>query len=175
MDGAGRAGAALLLVAALCGCATVKPAGPGPAATGRLAVQVAAHGDQPARGVSAAFELRGDGRTGEMVLNSPLGLRVAEARWSPGLAVLTTDRGEARYSDLHDLARDALGESVPLQALPDWLQGRAWPGAPAQPVAGGFEQLGWQVDLSGFTEGLLVAVRSVPPAVTVRARLERPS
>lgn len=122
--------------------------------------------------MSAAFELRGNGERGELRLNSPLGTRVASARWSPGVAVLTTQDGEQGFADLEELSRRALGENLPLAALPDWLAGRPWAGAPHTVAAAGFEQLGWQVDLARRGEGWVQARRAAPPAVLVRVRIE---
>lgn len=172
----GRRGVAAALIATLLlggGCATTPP--PAGWLSGRLLVKVEAAGDQPARSVSSAFELRGDDREGELRLNSPLGLRVATATWAPGLARLVTGDGEARYADLDALARDALGEALPLRALPDWLRGRPWPGADSRPAGAGFDQLGWHVALDRFEAGWVEASRATPPAVVVRARLERPA
>jgi outer membrane lipoprotein LolB len=143
--------------------------------SGRLQVKVEATADTPSRSVASAFELRGDGDEGELRLNSPLGTRVATAIWAPGVARLATSDGERRYADLDELSRDALGETLPLRALPTWLRGQPWPGADSRATATGFEQFGWQISLLRFAgEGLLEAARSAPPAVTVRARLEKP-
>ena len=90
--------------------------------------------------------MRGDGRSGELRLNSPLGTRVAQARWAPGVAVLDTPEGERSFGTLDELSRQALGEALPLAALPDWMRGRPWPAAPHRVQDGGFEQLGWSVD-----------------------------
>jgi outer membrane lipoprotein LolB len=62
-----------------------------------------------------------------------------------------------------------------MAALIDWLRGRPWAGAPSRVLDGGFEQLGWRVGLTEFAEGLLMATRQGAPAVSVRARLERPT
>lgn len=165
------AAAAVAAALALAGCATPPPAD---LVAGRLAVKVAATPEQPARSVTSAFELRGDGRRGELSLTSPLGSIVARARWAPGEAWLaTSDGGERRFDDLDSLSRDALGEALPLQALPSWLRGQPWPGAASQPAAAGFEQLGWQVDLARWAEGLVDVSRQAPPAVSLRARVER--
>lgn len=166
-----RAGAALLL-AAMAGCATV-PRMEQPI-SGRLSLQVAASDGQPARGFNASFDLRGTAEAGELRLSTPLGPQIASARWAPGEVVLVASQGEQRFSSLAALAQEALGEALPLQALPDWLQGRPWPGATAQAGAAGFEQLGWALDLSRRAEGFIIATRAQAPAVSLRVRLETP-
>jgi outer membrane lipoprotein LolB len=169
---AGAGLAALLAV----GCAT-RPAAEDPAAwtSGRLALQVEASADRPASSLSADFDLRGDGRRGELVLTSAIGTRIARARWTADEAVLDAGQGEVRYPDLETLSREALGEALPLRALPSWLAGRAWEQAPSTPRAGGFEQLGWTVGLADFPAGRVQAVREAAPRVVVRVRLERPA
>ena len=150
---------------------------PGETLSGRLSVRVEADGAAPARSLSAAFELRGDPKTGRLDLSTPLGSVLAQARWSPAKVVLATPRGETDFSDLDALTREVLGESLPVAALFDWLHGRPWPGAsrPAVGAAGpGFEQLGWAVDLAHFDEALVSARRESPPPVTVRIKLDRP-
>ena len=171
MRWAGRGG---LAAAVLCAaCASVEPP-PATVVSGRLSVHVAAHAGQPARGVNAAFDLQGNAEAGELRLSTPLGPQVAAARWAPGLARLVTGDGEKSYADLASLAYDALGESLPLQALPDWLSGRPWPGAASQAHADGFAQLGWTIDLAGWDQGFVSAHRASEPPVTLRVRLERP-
>ena len=167
-----RALAALALVL-LAACATPPPA-PGEAAwtSGRLSVRVAATADRPAQSMSAGFELRVDGETGELRLNSPLGTRVASARWAPGLAVLQTPEGERRFDTLDELSRQALGEALPLPALPDWIAGRPWPAAPHAPPGDGFDQLGWSVLLARQAEGRIEARRQAAPTVVVLVRLD---
>jgi outer membrane lipoprotein LolB len=127
------------------------------------------------RSVTAAFELRGTARSGQLDLNSPLGNVMARASWTPEEVLLVTPDGSARFDDLDALGREVLGESLPMAALFDWLHGRPWPDAPSAPIEGGrgFEQLGWKVDLAGFDAGSIVATRDAPPAVMVRARVER--
>jgi len=161
------------MVLLLAGCASTAPA-PGETVwtTGRLSVRIEAQADRAAQSVSAGFELRGDGRGGELRLNSPLGTRVATARWAPGLAVLDDGRGEQAYENLAALAQQALGEALPLEALPDWLAGRPWAGAPHAAATEGFTQLGWQVDLSRRVEGWIEMHRSSPPSVRVRVKLD---
>jgi outer membrane lipoprotein LolB len=164
-----------LALAALAGCATVPPPPPTAAISGRLALQVEAFHDRPAQSLSASFDLRGNADTGELRLSTPLGTTLAAAFWAPGEARLVTPQGERRFDDLDALSRDTFGESLPLRALPDWLQGRPWAGteaARALPSGPGFEQLGWTVDLAGFDAGQWRAWRAGPPAVRLRAQLD---
>lgn len=165
------AGAGALLLA-LGGCA-VAPSGPVDY-SGRLAVQVAAQGDRPAQSHSAAFELGGDARDGHLRLLSPLGTVVADARWQADRVTLETGEGPRQYPSLEALARDTLGEAIPLAALLAWLHGQPWAGAPHEPMDGGFRQLGWTVDTHALVEeGQLLAHRDAAPTVTLRARLDR--
>lgn len=169
-----RAAFFVAAVLVLAGCAT-RPVDDAslPWTSGRLSVQVEGSAERGASSVSAGFDLRGDGRRGELRLSSPLGVLLAATRWSADEVVLATGQGETRFADLDSLSREALGEVVPLRAFPDWLAGRPWAGAPAQLQPGGFEQLGWSVSLVGFEAGRIDAVRAAPPRVTVRVRLER--
>jgi len=166
--------AALLLA----GCTTLT----GPAndvddtISGRLSVRV---DGQPDRSVSAGFELSGNAHQGQLLLTGPLGATAARARWAPGQVLLARAGGaEERYADLDELAQAALGEAVPMAALFSWLRGRAWPGATSAARADGapgFEQLGWQIHLGRWADGAVDAVRTAPPAITVRARVELPA
>ena len=145
-----------------------------PWTTGRLSLRVGASADKPSLGVNAAFELRGNGEEGELRLLSPLGTRVATATWAAGRATLYTADGERAFNNLEDIAREALGEPLPLAALPDWLAGRPWPRQPFRSIANGFEQLGWQVSTHERAEGRVEATRESPPAVQLRVRLDLP-
>ena len=174
--------AALALTSA---CTSLAPLPPSAAESaplsGRLAIRVEASPGGDARSFSAAFDLRGSAGDGSLGLSTPLGSVLARARWQPGEVSLATPQETRRFADLDALTREVLGESVPVEAWFDWLQGRPWPGAPstARPLAtnsaaAGFEQLGWAVDLSRLGDGRVVAVRERPaPAVTVRIQLDR--
>lgn len=156
----------------LAACATVSVTDPAPWITGRLSLQMEAHAGQAARSASAAFELRAHGEAGELRLNSPLGIRAATARWAPGLAALDQGQGEQVYASLAELSQQALGEALPLQALPDWLAGRPWPAAPHAATAVGFEQVGWDVNLARRSEGWVEMRRAAPPALRLRVKLD---
>ena len=173
--------ASLSAAVLMAGCAVAPKqidAAGGETLSGRLAVRVEASDGAPARSVSAAFELQGDGDTGRLDLSTPLGSVLAQARWAPGRVTLTTPQGESRFGDLDALTREVVGESLPVAALFDWLRGRPWPGAAskanAAPAEAGFEQLGWVVSLVRFDEAWVAARRDRAPAVTVRAKLDRP-
>ena len=167
------AGAALLA-----GCATRRvPESARPdQISGRLAVRVAADGNQVERGIGVGFELNGSPQAGRIEFTSPLGNLVARAQWSPQQVLLVTPQGEQRFADLDSMSRVVLGESIPLAAFFDWLSGRAWPGAAARNFSQGkgFEQLGWRVDLSRFDDAVVIATRPMTPEVTVRAVVDRP-
>lgn len=159
----------------LTACAQAPVQGGATRLSGRLSLQVAAHEALPARGLNASFDLQGTAEAGELRLSVPLGPQIAAARWSPGQASLDGPEGRQAFTSLPDLSRRALGEDLPLQALPDWLAGRPWPGAPHLSTgAAGFEQLGWSIDLGRQAEGFIIASRAQAPAVTLRVRLDNP-
>ena len=165
-----RAPGGLLVVCAIvsAGCA-LRTHDEAPAISGLIAVRI---DETPARQFSAEFELSGDAYQGLLRLGGPLGTTAAEARWSSAGAILVTAQGSQSYPDPDSLARAALGESLPLAALIDWLRGRPWPLASSEPADLAFTQLGWRIDLSRFTQGWIEARRERLPAVTVRARIE---
>ena len=149
-------------------CTTVPPALPSEASevlSGRLALRVEPVANEAPRSVSAAFDLRGDSRAGTLGLSTPLGSMLAQARWSPAEVVLTTPRETRRFASLDALTREALGESVPIEAWFDWLRGRPWPGAPhaAEPRRPGIDSRG----------GGLSPARLARRPVAVRRRHDR--
>ena len=155
------------------GCASLRPA---PAElSGRLALRVEASAGQPSRSFSADFDLRGDAERGTLRLTGALGATLAEVRWQPGRAELADAQGTRAFDTLDAMAQALFGEPLPLGALTDWLRGRPWAGAASTAAARGFEQLGWRVDLASFAEGVVAATRERAPAVSLRARVERPA
>jgi outer membrane lipoprotein LolB len=139
---------------------------------GRLAVRVE---NDPQRSFSASFVLEGSGQAGRLSLSTALGSQVAMARWLPGRVWLVDGDGTHEFDDMAELSRRTLGEEIPLEAFFDWLGGRPWPGQSSAPLSGsapGFRQLGWDVRLDRFGDGLLVAQRLATPSVTLRAKLD---
>ncbi|MFM2066496.1 MAG: hypothetical protein RLZZ584_1405 [Pseudomonadota bacterium] len=170
---------ALLVGAGLIGLAgcTSLPAGPAPASlashsNGRIALSV--QGDA-ARSMSAGFELRGDVHAGILSLSTPLGTQLARASWQGRRIELATSDGVRHYHSLDALAEDAFGQPLPMAALFDWLKGRAWSGAPYTALVDepGYLQLGWEVRLGRYDDGLIIAKRlGPPPLVSVRVKLD---
>ena len=174
-----RAGAAAIWVAAalVAGCASLRePASPD-VISGRLTVRVDAPAGDTPHTLTAGFDLEGSAEHGSLSLATPLGTRIAQARWSPQQVLLVTPDGETAYPDLDALTRRLVGEALPVAAFFDWLRGRPWPGAPSSALApaqgAGFSQLGWQVSFAGPGHSAILAHRDAPPAVTVRAMIER--
>ena len=139
----------VLLVAAalLAGCAAPPPSSQG--LSGKLGYQLEASAGQRAQAGSALFELQGDSSSGSLLLNSPLGTALAQARWDSSGIWLEDTHGPRRYADMDALGA-ALGlalqgPALPLRLLLDWLQGRPSSLAPYQDIENGFEQEGWQV------------------------------
>jgi len=152
---------------------------------GRFAITVNEEsGKQSA--VQGGFSWSDDGRRYVLDLTNPLGSTEARVEGEPGAASLTKADGTRLVADNPDaLAEDALGSSVPVSGLRDWLRGKL----PAQPEASdvsrdelgrpaSFEQGGWRAKLSRYdTLGpqLLVLERLEPGRrVTVRLVVNQP-
>jgi outer membrane lipoprotein LolB len=143
--------------------------------SGRLSLRVAEDTRQqparPAQNLAAGFELQGDATRGELRLASSFGTLLALARWAPEQVSLRTADGERTFSDLDSLSQVVLGEAVPLAALPDWMAGRPWDGAPHVLLENGFEQAGWLVNTSRKAEGRIEAQRVAAPQAQLRVQL----
>lgn len=171
--------AALALLTGACSLLPRAPAPPAyqaePSAAhfeGRLAVRV---DDDPKRSFSANFVLDGNARSGQLTLSTAVGTQVALARWLPGRVWLVNGEGTREFDALDQLARETLGEDIPLVAFFDWLGGKPWPEAPSHPLnsqAPGFLQMGWEVRLDRYSDGLVIAQRQSPSSVSVRAKLD---
>ena len=155
---------AAALVTTLAGCASVGGAAATDAAashwSGRMSLRV---DSAPPQSYSAFFDLRGNAKSGQLQLTSPIGNTLGLARWAPGQATLQSGSDILQFDSPEAMIEAATGAAIPLDALFGWLDGRQ------QAVAG------WQADLSQISSGRLQAVRESPkPAADLRIVFERP-
>ena len=135
-------------------CAPIKPvAEPSAPQTweGRLALTVPGNA-QETQTYFAGFELSGHARQGQMRLLSPLGQTLASLHWSPQGARLEKGDEVRHFDSVASMTESLTGQALPLQALLDWLEGRATPLSD------------WEVDLSAHAAGKITAKRRSPPA-----------
>lgn len=100
--------------------------------------------------LTVSFELVGDAHQGELVLEGPLGARVARATWAPGQVARLERNGQIEtYTDLNELTQATLGQPLPMDSLFRWLDGQP---ASAPP---------WTVDLSAWPSGRISATQVV--------------
>lgn len=150
--------ALLLATSLLAACVTPpKPATPGQPApvvrTGRLSLQIEAseHAPKP-QSLIVSFELVGDTQNGSLRVFGPLSTTLANAKWSPGSAILQHVGSPARnFDSLDDLLHALTGAPLPAAALFDWINGRNTQAA------------GWLADLSQHAQGRIRAQRHQPP------------
>lgn len=171
----------------LSGCQTLPPHGaPTPQAIlaghewqGYFSVKLGPWGSVAAEGQSFTFYLRASQQEAQLDLMTPLGTQLAQVRWSPTGTWIRSSQGTESYSSLDDLSIHLLGETVPLKALPNWLDGQPSPDLPAaQTLANrpGFTQGGWTIDTQSLSDGYLQATRpetSTQRQITIKVRLER--
>ncbi|MFM6986369.1 MAG: lipoprotein insertase outer membrane protein LolB [Hydrogenophaga sp.] len=148
----------VLLCAGLVTAGCAAPRWPAGSAThdwsGRLAMQV---DSDPPQSLTAGFDLTGSPDTGELRISSPLGTTLATLRWRPGHAELLHGTQSAQRDSLDALTTEWMGASLPVAALFGWLRG----------VPEAVD--GWTVDLSGYAQGRLTALRHHPaPAAHLR-------
>lgn len=152
-----------LLVGALCltlaACATAPRERPAQFWSGRIGLQVQS---DPPQSLQASFELQGSAQAGELTLLNPVGGIVARLSWSPQQATL--ERGNERWTQpsVEALAQQVAKTPLPVQALFDWIEGRA--------VA----HAGWHADLSAREQGRILAHRTQPaPEALLRIVLDQ--
>ena len=161
-----RVWASIWLLVLLAACATPTPSRSVAQAPsdkqwqGRLSVTVQS---DPPRNMSAGFSLDGDARQGELNLFSPLGTTLATLQWNPAITQWLQGSQQRRYDSMAHLTEETTGAALPMDAMFDWLQGKAT----ASP--------GWQADLSALNQGTLIARRLSPePLVVLRIKLDTP-
>lgn len=144
----------------LTGCASTRANTPRQALTwtGRLGLVVES---DPPQSFAGGFELTGSATTGALSLFNPLGNQVARMQWSPTEVTLADGQTVRQFTSLAALTEQTTGAALPVQALFQWLQGH-----PSQAD-------GWDVDLSGFGDGKLLARRKNPqPTAILRIALD---
>ena len=116
----------------------------------------------PPQAFFAGFELKGDPRSGELLLFSPLGSTLAALAWTPTTAVLKRSEEVRQYDSVDALVKAATGASFPVETLFEWLDGV------------NASVSGWNADLSRLDDGRLTAVRNnPPPAAELKIVLEK--
>ncbi len=126
--------------------------------SGRLGLQV--HSEPP-QNLHASFELQGSAQQGELTLLSPVGSILARLSWTPGQATL--ERGTERWTQasVEQLTQELVQTPFPVEALFDWIEGRAAP------------HTGWEVDLRARDQGRITAHRIAPaPSAVLRILLD---
>ena len=161
-----RVWASIWLVVLLAGCATpvpIRSVSQAPSTKqwqGRISVTVQS---DPPRNMSAGFSLDGDARQGELNLFSPLGTTLATLQWNPTSTQWLQGSQQRRYDSMAHLTEETTGAALPMDAMFEWLEGRATPSP------------GWQADLSALNQGSLIAKRITPePLVVLRIKLDTP-
>jgi len=161
-----RVWASIWLVVLLAGCATPAPirsVSQAPSTKqwqGRISVTVQS---DPPRNMSAGFSLDGNARQGELNLFSPLGTTLATLQWNPTSTQWLQGSQQRRYDSMAHLTEETTGAALPMDAMFEWLEGRATPSP------------GWQADLSALNQGSLIAKRITPePLVVLRIKLDTP-
>jgi outer membrane lipoprotein LolB len=139
---------------------------------GRFALTVT-QDDGKQDALQGGFSWLDDGRRYILDLTNPLGATQARVEGRPGLATLNKSDGtRLQAGNPDELVADALGSSIPVSGLRDWLRGRLPEQPPAahverdpsqRPVS--FDQGGWQARLSrydGLGPQVLVLERREP-------------
>lgn len=120
----------------LAGCASVRPAlPPGDESSarqtswqGRFAVSAddPSNPERRADAANGSFTLTSVAGRSDLELVSPLGQIIARAKVEPGEATLTLSDGKVlRAADADSLTEQSFGWKLPIDRLPDWLNGVA--------------------------------------------------
>lgn len=125
--------------------------------TGRFAANYTRYGRS--EGVQGSFRWEEQGRNVRLDLISPLGQTLAVVTSTPSGATLDLPNEKPRNApEVDSLMEQALGFSLPVAGMRDWLHGRAAPGTPASVTRdpGGrpatLRQNGWTVRYMAWQE-----------------------
>ena len=134
--------------------------------SGRMALTIEPENNLPDLKVqrfSAAFELVGNHKQGQLQLFTPLGTTLATLHWTPSWARMLTSNSLQQFASLDAMLHHATGAQLPAVGLFAWLSGEQ------------ADLPGWQVDLSQHAKGQINAQRLAPgPGLTLRMVLNRP-
>jgi len=134
--------------------------------SGRISLVIdAVEGDSNARqSFSGGFELRGNAQIGQLDLLSPLGQIVVRLIWRPDVAMILRGNQRQIFANAQDLIQQATGAALTLEQLMAWLEGKNTLQSSND----------WQVDLSNYTLGRIVARRNQPTPAVLSLALDQP-
>jgi len=145
-----------LCLALLAACATTPPPLPEGVSfelTGRVAVR----SDREA--ASGRLFWRHGPDFDELIITTPLGQGIAEiTRRAERYTLTTADSRRLTASDPEALTEQVLGWRLPLAGMPDWVRGRAYPGAKSEVIYGRnghpqlIRQLGWRIEYLAYDD-----------------------
>jgi len=164
----------LLLALLLAGCASAPLAPAEQRWSGRFSA-LATQGDWR-ESVSGRFLLEQRGPQYSLELATPIGGTVARIEAGPeGARARGVQIAETRGPDADALSQELLGFALPVRGLPDWIQGRPYPG-PSLMRDDTLEQDGWKIrvlerDVHGQPRRLLFERAESPSAPAVRLQL----
>ncbi len=137
-----------------------------PAWSGRLSIKIDATDTTALQQTSAGFTLKGSAAAGQLDLFTPLGGKAAEVIWGAGFATLGDGKTSQKFPNLEAALESVTGAKIPVANLFDWLQGKQDKALEAS--------MGWEADLSRFTEGRLIVTRlHLLPRTELRIILEK--
>jgi len=115
---------------------------------------------------SVSVQWRHSGQSDDMLITNPLGQGVARITRADGLVTLeTADARRFTAATAESLTERVLGWRLPLTGLPDWLQGRAAPGASSEKRDGPDNQLmellqdDWRIEYQEYRDRRPVRMR----------------
>lgn len=137
--------------------------------TGRFAANYTRHGRE--EGVQGSFRWEEQGRNVRLDLISPLGQTLAVVTSTPSGATLDLPNEKPRNApEVDTLMEQALGFSLPVAGMRDWLHGRPAPGSTSNITrdAGGrpdtLKQNGWTVRYLAWQEAAATQPRRIDMA-----------
>ena len=144
-----------------CACATLPEPGPSSGTGFELGGRVAVRYGK--EGASGRISWRHSSEADEILITSPLGQGVARIkRAGDEVELVTSDERVFRAADAESLTERVLGWRLPLAGLPDWVQGMASPGRPAdlrRDAAGRLVELlqdDWKIEFQEHENGVEV-------------------